>query len=356
MLNNKIKGTLLAPIILLTGCIGEYLPLCPVGGVRLQYHYTLNPYSTDERKVNLFGSDIDKMNILVFDQNNRLALDTLINDPWKLQDDHEIFLPLPPGAYTIVSWGGSSTLGSQHDSYEMIEAVNPADPTSFIPYLTKGVSILHDYRLILKDDHPEDLSHVKSINTPANLYYGAYKIIESKPDAITSATVSITKNTNTILVKIGGISHLPPPTHLTKTRASTDTPIDIFITARNGRYKYDNSIGEYARTIRYEQQHQLVHPDTMLVNFTVLRLMEDDKTSRIVLENSAFPSGQLSLDIVPTLLKADNQINNQYDLDKHDLYTIGINLDKNLAATIWIDGWRYNTIHPSPSVYAQGDK
>lgn len=331
----SIRYTLFALIVLLTGCIWDDLPLCPVGGIKLKYYYILNPYSSDKENVNLFGSDIDRMNILVFNEDRVLVKDTLINNPWELLEDNEIYLPLPPGKYTIVSWGGSSTLGSQNDSYEMIEA-------------TKGVSTLDDYRLILKDDHPEDPSHVKSINTPANLYYGAYKTMESKPDAITGATVSITKNTNTIHVKIGGISHLPSPYFLTraKTKVGTDTPIDVFITARNGRYKYDNSIGEYARTVQYEQPHQMIHPDTMLVNFTVLRLMEDDKTSRVVLENSAFQSGQLSLDIVAAIIKADDRINNQNDLDKHDVYNISINLDKNLAATIWINGWLYNTIYP----------
>lgn len=348
MLKDSIRYTLFALIVLLTGCIWDDMPLCPVGGIKLKYYYILNPYSSDMENVNLFGSDIDRMNILVFNEDRILVQDTLISNPWELLDDNEIYLPLPPGKYTIVSWGGSSTLGSRHDSYEMIEAINPSDPSSFIPYLTKGVSTLDDYRLILKDDHPEDLSHVKSINTTANLYYGAYKTMESKPDAITGATVSITKNTNTIYVKIGGISHLSSPNISTKikTKASADAPIDVFITARNGRYKYNNSIEEYARTVRYEQPHQMIHPDTMLVNFTVLRLMEDDKTSRVVLENSVFPSGQLSLDIVSAIIKADERINNQNDLDKHDVYNIGINLDKSLTATIWINGWLYNTIYP----------
>lgn len=335
MLKHSIRYTLFALIVLFTGCIWDDLSHCATGGIKLKYYYILNPYSTDEENVNLFGSDIDRMNILVFNEDRVLVQDTLINNPWELQDDNEIYLPLPPGKYTIVSWGGSSTLGSRNDSYEMIEAI-------------KGISTLDDCRLVLKDDHPEDISHVKSIHTPAHLYYGAYRTIESKPDAITGATVPITKNTNTIHVKIGGISHLPSPFSPTKTqtKASADTPIYVFITARNGHYKYDNSIGEYARTVRYEQPHQSIHPDTMLVTFTVLRLMEEDKTSRAVLENRAFPSGQLSLDIIAAIIRADERINNQNDLDKHDVYNITINLDKNLTATIWINGWLYNTIYP----------
>lgn len=122
------------------------MDLSPTRGIKLRYYYILNPYSTDEKNVNLFGSDIDRMNILVFNEDRVLVQDTLINNPWELQDDH-----------------------------------------------------------------PEDSSHVKSIHTPAHLYYGAYRTIESKPDAITGATVPITKNTNTIHVKIGGISHLLSP-------------------------------------------------------------------------------------------------------------------------------------------------
>lgn len=74
--------------------------------------------------------------------------------------------------------------------------------------------------------------------------------------------------------------------------------------------------------------------------------MEEDKTSRVVLENRAFLSGQLSLDIIAAIIRADERINNQNDLDKHDVYNITINLDKNLTATIWINGWLYNTIYP----------
>lgn len=330
MLKETIRYALIALIVLLSGCIRDDLSLCPQEGIKLQYYYILHPYSSDEETVNLFGSDVDRMNILIFDNADKLVKDTLINNPWELQNDNEIFLPLTPGKYTIVSWGGSSELGSQHDSYEM------------------SGSTLDDFHLRLRDDHPEDSTHVKSINTPAHLYYGDYRKVESKPYTLTSEYVAITKNTNTINVKVGGISHLSPsvPLTKTKTKASADAPIDVFITARNGRYKYDNSISDYARTVRYEQPHQMLHPDTMLVTFTVLRLMESDTTSRVVLENSAFPNGELSLDIVPAIIKADERISNQVDLDRHDVYNITIDLDKKLTATIWINGWKYNIIYP----------
>lgn len=332
---------LLPVLSFLASCLNESLPPCEEGGVKLHYSYTLHPFSTDEEEVNLFGSDIHKMSIYVFDKNNLFFDKILVDDPWHLQDDNEIYLPLPAGEYTIVSWGGSTTLGSRNDSYEVIDTKTFSDPASFNPVLTKGMTSLEHFSMMLKDDHPEDVTHVKSINTPANLYYGSYVKVESFPDKITNVDVPIVKNTNVINVKLGGISNFS-----SKSLSDAQVPVDVYITARNGCYLFDNSIGGYSRTVKYEQKHQMLHPDTMLVSFTVLRLMEDDKSSRVVLESPDLPSGQLVLDIVPAIIQADERINNQQDLDRHDTYDILINLSKNLSATIWINSWLYNVIYP----------
>lgn len=72
MLKHSIRYTLFALIVLLTGCIWDDLSHCPTRGIKLRYYYILNPYSTDEENVNLFGSDIDRMNILVFNEDRVL--------------------------------------------------------------------------------------------------------------------------------------------------------------------------------------------------------------------------------------------------------------------------------------------
>ena len=346
----RIMLLLLISLGILAGCIKEDVTDCveeDSTGVKIHYYYILNPYTTEEREVNLFGSDVHKMNIYIFDENGVFLKDTLINEPEQLEDDNEVFLPLSPGKYTLVSWGGSKTLGSMNDSYEVVDARDPADLSSFLSYLTPGSTTLDKFRLILKDDEPQNITNVKAINMPANLYYGQYLNVEVVPENIRRYESEVIKNTNQIRVKLGGLMNLPSVAQMRQAvRVMGDVPVNIFITARNSRYKYDNVIGEYARLVKYEQPYVILDADTIQVTFTVLRLMEDDRESRVVIENDDLPSGRIVLDIIPAIISASTRVNSQRDLDKNDFYEIEINLNKNLSATVFIDGWQYNIIYP----------
>lgn len=110
-------------LCLASSCIREDLSECNPG-VLLKYDYSLNPEST-----NLFGAEVGKVTVYVFDENG-IYYDCFSDAGKHLTNDWEMRLPLPPGNYTTVTWAGPLT------TYSIGE--KNADETVFQSELKKG--------------------------------------------------------------------------------------------------------------------------------------------------------------------------------------------------------------------------
>ena len=92
-------------LLLLTACTKEDLSDCPpstTSGLWLTYYYTMTPASDDR-----IGADIQQMTLYLFDQDQRFYQQVEVSDPSGLQPGNSIWVPLAPGDYTVVSWGGN---------------------------------------------------------------------------------------------------------------------------------------------------------------------------------------------------------------------------------------------------------
>ncbi|MGL4328863.1 MAG: FimB/Mfa2 family fimbrial subunit, partial [Tannerellaceae bacterium] len=300
-------------------------------GVELTYFYELNKYYT-----NRFGEEVDKLSIYVFDRDQLFYQAFVVDNPAELGNDNVIHLPLPAGDWHLVSWGG------MQNTY----TIGYLDPLStgipnFSPGLISGVTTLEAFRLVVDYDrelptNPDEVGVTFHVN---DLYYGANKKITTFTDKVVKETIPMMKNTQEIYLKMD-VSFIPVNKQIKRPAEG----FDVYATVRNGRYTFDNQIGEYARDLRYIQNAK-IQGDTLIASLTVLRLMEEDEDGILRIESSFLPDGKVEIPIVESILKHP-EYNTQEDLDREDMYEFKIGLTADLEVVVNINGWEFVPVDP----------
>lgn len=309
----------------------------------LKYSYEHNKQNTD-----LFGPNVQYVKMYIFDENHILQyIDSgkgseLVNGWFKR-------ISLPPGKYAVVSWAGSNTefYNSFFDAH-----MNDASTHNFSGEAVIGQTTLSDFRIIvnhqLAEMYEEDV--ILPMDSLDDLYYGAFQeSIEVKPNQTTVREVPLIKNTNLLRVTIEGIEHLSG-----YTKASNDSPLEVYTAAKNGRYMYDNSIDEFARVIRYEAPYTIKNDSSIVTEIKVLRLDLEHHTAnpvKLFINHKQTKSAVAAIDVIESILKAKDLrgnylINNQSDLDKEDLFEFKIQINTDLSVNLFVNGWSIQQSKP----------
>lgn len=348
-----------------TSCIRENTDDC-FTGIRLNFSFTLN-----EEELNKFGPDINRVHVYVFDSNGILQqIETEKGSV--LSNDYFMDIPIRPGKYTLIAWAGSNEDFLNDNSFQEGD-MHDAVTHSYTPHVTLGQTRIDDFRLMMKyniaDDLPEDI--VPSIDELDELYYGAvgkrtpltckYKIepVEVKYGLRTEREIELIKNTNILRLTVTGINNV-------KQKVKASSPLDVWAVIRNGRYKFDNTVGEYARTIRYTPHYTRLAPDSLQVDIKTIRLdMERHTAEPAYLYVKDPMTGYFypdqPIDIVNTLLQARNPetgkflYNSQEDFDRLYVHPIEIRLEpgnvsngNDLRVRIFIKDWEIVNVVPAP--------
>lgn len=363
MINKFITACALTTIVyLLTSCTKEDTADC-YSGLQLNFNFTLH-----NNKGNLFGPQVQQIKIYLFDQNGLLRAIKQDNG-LHLTNDYVMNIDIAPGKYTVIAWGGSN----EDFTNSYIEAhMNDPVTHNYTEGVTIGQTHLNDFRVMLKygiaNDYPEDI--MPTINEFDDLFYGAvgtraaqtskyvFEQVEIKAGKITSRDIELIKNTNTLKVTISGLEYLQhynPNNYLAKTRSSDI--LQVWVSARNGRYKFDNTIGEYSRLMRYFPQYKSLDANKMLVDIKIMRLDIERHTAEpmyLTIQNpvtgTTYPS--YPIDIVNSLLQAKDPntgeyiYQNQEDFDREDEHPIEIRINSNLSVSIIIKDWEIITLKP----------
>lgn len=371
----------------LTACIREDTDEC-FAGLRLHFNFTLH-----NQGGNLFGREVQQVRVYLFDEQGvlrHIARDSGAH----LTNDYVMEINVPPGQYTIVSWAGSNEdfLNSYFEGH-----MNDPMTHQYEDGVTPGRTTWNDFRVILKhnvaDDLPEDL--VPAVEELDDLYYGAvgtrtpltdqylFAPVEVKAGCIVEREIELIKNTNLIRLTVRGLEHLQrtaipqeaaipreaaipqeavipreavAPEHLQRT-ATPREALQVWITARNGRYKPDNSIGEYARSIRYTPHYQSVDNRAIVVDIKILRLDMARRTAQPVSLTVINPLTGIALsaeplDVIQTLLQARNPETGEYiyqsqeDFDREYEHSIEIEITADLYLRIFVRGWEIIKLKP----------
>lgn len=308
--------------LLMPGCIKEDITECPSSTLQLRFRYTLNNEYT-----NLFGSDVSKVTVYIFGSDNKYV-DTFTQSGDILTNDYIMSIPLPEGSYHAVVFGGDQTTYSSGELNNQTNTLNNE--------LTKGVTLLNDFRLMLNNTEGQE-GYLVPTDIPDDLYAGHAADVTSSLNTTGVTDIELIKDTKRIKVEITGLDQL--------TRA-TVVP-DVYITAINGRYKYENSVDEAHRMFKYTPVNSSTIGNTMETNLKVMRLIIG-QSPMLVIKNPSAPGFIYNQNMIEQIL-FHPKYKEQEDIDREDEFLFEINIsqtDNNVVISVTINGWKVNDIIP----------
>lgn len=304
-------------MLLLQGCTKEDLSNCK-SELLLNFRYTLNNQYT-----NLFDSEVNRVTIYIFDNNGKYV-DTFSEQGSQLTNDYVMHIPLPEGKYSVIAYGGDFNTYSTGELDSLTHILNNT--------LQKGKTDINDFRLELKNLTGEE-NYLYPAATPDDLYAG-FVNVASAPNNKIVTPVELVKDTKKIKVKITG------------TDLISGTP-DVFITALNGRYKFENSIDVNHGTFKYTPVKTTTAPNYMEVDLKMMRLVLG-QSPMLVIRNSATSEIIYNENMIDQILLTQKYVS-QEDFDREDEFVFEITLtskDNTVGIIVSINGWVINNINP----------
>lgn len=305
-------------ILLLQSCIKEDIPICK-SELLLRFRYTLN-----DQYANLFDSEVDRVTIYIFDHNGKYV-DRFSEQGSKLTSDYVMHISLPEGRYSAVAYGGDFTTYSVGELNRQTNILNST--------LRKGVTDIHDFLIELNNASGAE-NYLYPIGTPDDLYAGLATDAASAPNNQNVTDVELMKDTKKIKVKITGTDFI-------------DAPLDVYITARNGRYQFDNNIDLNHGLFKYTPVNSALQPNYMEVDLKMLRLVLG-QSAMLVIKNSVTSEIIYNENMIDQILSTQ-KYTTQQDFDREDEFVFEITLeskDNHVGIVVLINGWKINNINP----------
>ena len=349
---------------LLTSCVRENIDDCSAN-LKLKFTFTLHT-----NKENRFGPDIQVVRVYFFDESGTLV-HIQQGQGAVLTNDYVMNVQLIPSKFTIIAWGGSNEdfANSFHEGH-----MNDPFTQDYKNGVTLGKTTLSDFRIFLNYniayDYPEDI--IPTIVEFDDLYYGAagirqsgtsnyiFEQVEVRSGVVNEKRIELIRNSNILKVTIIGIENLQRLNHSgygINVAPSAADVLQVWLSARNGCYKYDNSFSEYAAMVRFPAIYRSLDEHSMVVDVKIMRLdMVKHRAEPIYLTILNPATGAVyppqGIDIVNTLLQAKNPETGEYiyqsqeDFDKIYQHPITIEIMANLQVRIFVHDWEIIIVHP----------
>lgn len=310
----------------LTGCITEDFPECP-NEYELKIVFVRNMLNADA-----FASQVKSVDVKVFDPDTHQLVYSCSEQGAPLATGaYRMRLPVKPGSYDILCWGGM------------------AEGQSF-GYASPAAEIIDNFDVVLNTDNDGISRH--RLN---DLYHGLTRHITFTDNNnigsrdVQTAEISLTKNTNRINVMLHNLDG-------TKLK---DSDFSFRIIARNAEMAYDNSLSAQRR-VEYQPWHisasTIIEDETpssksavqtaLAAEFVTGRLLSNANSRLEVVRNT---DGEriiaVPLERNLLLFKGEfhSQMSDQEYLDREDDYNITFILDEknnwNKDVKIQINGW-----------------
>ncbi|MEG0517557.1 MAG: FimB/Mfa2 family fimbrial subunit [Bacteroidales bacterium] len=307
-------------ILLLQSCTKEERVPCK-SELLLRFRYTLN-----NQNVNLFGEQIKRITVYVFDRNGKYV-DSFTDSGNHLTNDYVMHLSLPVGKYSVVVYGGNFTTYSTGE----LNSLNLLNQT-----LRKGITDINDFRTELKNRSGTD-PFLYPVSTPDDLYAAMTVNVASTYDNKIVTNVDLIKNTKKITVKILGTSNI-------------SAPPEVYILAQNGRYGYDNSIDAASGVFKYSPVNTLTQYDYTQAELKILRLMLG-QSPMLVVRNSMTHEVIYNENMIDQILSTKKYVS-QEDFDRENEFVFEIKINPggvDVGISVFINGWKIHHINPDVS-------
>lgn len=303
------------PMLLLQSCIMDDESNCK-SYLQLRFQYTLN-----KQYVDLFGPEIYRITVFIFDEDGKYIA-RYSEQGSKLTSSYVMRIPLPRGKYTALAYGGYFTTYSVGELDKFTGMLNES--------LREEMTDINDFRIELKNTADAD-NYLIPRYTPDDLYVGMAANASSTEDPSRVNVISLMKDTKKIKVKISGTNII-------------DALPDVYITAVNGRYKYDNTIDTNHGTFKYLPMQTLSTFNQVEVNLKKMRLMLEHPSMLVIKDKNK--QAVLYNENMIELILSTGKYASQEDLDREDEFAFEISIINDVATIVSINGWKINNITP----------
>ena len=339
------KRAILLPLLLLflIGCIEQREMDCSV--LRLKFSYTINRYFEDQ-----IQGEIRAIQVYVFDSNTGILVDILpVNEAAINRGYIEIH---PPGDgnsdFTFVAWGvcGTDIRGGGYKTVEMYQPVAHARNEVQI-----GRTTLQTFRKMMQYTDVQARSTQHGEIMPSNVLFDHLFHSRAVNVPIRSSTINVDdqvipldfmRNTATLQIEVQGIHYL--------NRVTVNNPPRVFVTGRNERFNYDNSVGFHTRQLFYSRPNRTVTETYMRTDIKVQRMVIDrhlNTEGGIFLHlHQPYPDTPVMrpLDVVAAILSARDTHGNllwptQDAIDREKEFPITIIINQRGQVTVKIKEW-----------------
>ncbi len=270
-----------AAALTVSGCVRTRIDDCP--DVQLDFSFTLNDSGAEQ-----FAGSVGDVAVYVFDQSTGRLVTIAEATREDIARGTLALDGLTPGRYTFVVWGGSG-----YDLSRNFSAVHIADTaTGTEAPVAVGTTTLDDFYLTL-DSRPATGATEGDV-IPADdefddLFFANARDVEvAGGDAGTRRVdFDFIRDASVLKVTLGGLGNLPGAS----TRADGEAPVRVFVTAPNGRYRWDNTIDPDAPVVRYappvgEYTGGSLSVDIKTLRMDVARHRGDDRILLYVQDNT----------------------------------------------------------------------
>jgi hypothetical protein len=261
-------------LALCVACVKQDLPEgwdgrgCPVSfGLHLEYRIDIDGD-------NVLRDEIGDIQIYIFDSETgvlykiiRLTSEQIVTG--------RIPADLPPGKYDFIAWGSGS--GRNDMAAGGYNDLHMRDPLAQIFDLgvKVGVTRIDDFRMRLGVGDPNANGH----STPQVADFDDLFYADNRGFVVTGTedqTVPLTfvRNSHMLQVRVYGVQYIEATT-----RADQDSPLQIYVTGRNGSYHHNNTIDQRSNIVHYEPGvRHLADEDQVHSDIKVLHLDKEYHT------------------------------------------------------------------------------
>ena len=323
------KGTaiMLLAATLLSGCTKEDESDC-VGNMNLTFRFTRNGQDN-------FGPQVPSLSVFVFDEAGIFLGRWDEWDNGKFSTDYIMSLPLPPGKYSFVAWGGLKT----PDYY----LCSPGQAQNNATNPVIGITHIDDMLLRLSGNHSNEVIFI-----PATQFHGEALLQDVVAGKANDITINLIKNSKEIRVTVNGLS-------ASSERMALRDEDDLFslvsmrLSAPNGGYNFHNIMEQNATVMTYSEQNRHIGTGNSLVSsFHTLQLKLKDRNLNNIpygftIWDGQFGSALHTADMLHDYINQVSAYDTQAEIDSEDLFDIIINLGANVGVSVTVNGWNVDT-------------
>lgn len=293
-----------------------------VGNFNLTFRFT-------QGGQNNFGPEIPSLSVFVFDEAGIFLGRWDENDNTKFGADYTMTLPLPPGKYSFVAWGGLA------DANYYLCCSGQAQANAAGPVI--GESHIDDMLVRLTANHSNEITY-----KPAKQFHGEAMDQTVLAGGDNDVVIDLVKNNKEIRLNILG---LPMPT----TRANPFTQMTLWFTGANGGYNFHNVLERDCTMFTYnEHDKDGGAGNSLTASFHTLQLKLKDSsqntsTHKYTLWNSETSSAYHTADLLHDYISKVPAYNTQQKIDAEDLFEITIDLTPYVGVAVTVNGWKVDT-------------